>query len=235
MAGGYEVAFLERRLCGADIQTLVFERPTGFAYRPGQWLVLHLTTAAGAVAETFSLCSAPSDENLEITTRIGASPFKQALAVLEPGASVHITGPGGRLSLSDDVRRVAFLIGGVGVTPVRSMLRDAAVRGRGFEDALLLFGNRDESCVPFGSELEAMRGMGVRLVIALEQPSEGWTGEAGFITAEMVRRHLDDDDGRPFMVTGPPVMVSAIELVLDELGVSEDRRIIERFGVTERA
>jgi ferredoxin-NADP reductase len=232
VASGYDVAFLERTLCGSDIQTLVFERPSEYEFRPGQWMSLRLQTAEGPAARTFSHCSAPSDPNLEITTRIGSSAFKQALASLEPGTIVHIAGPGGRLSLADDLARVAFLAGGVGITPVRSILRDAVARGRHFDDAVLVYGNRDESCVPFQSELEAMEGIGVRLVVALERPPQDWSGEAGFITAEMVRRYVPSD-GRPFLVTGPPVMVSAIEHVLDELGISQERRIIERFGLAD--
>jgi ferredoxin-NADP reductase len=191
---------------------------------------LRLETADGSVTRPFSHSSAPSDPFIELATRLTDSPFKRALMALEPGQAVHVAGPGGRLALGDEVKRVAFLVGGVGVTPIRSILRDAVVRGRRFDDALLLYGNRDESCVPFLSEFEAMAEIGVRVVLVYEEPPAGWTGETGFITADIVRRHVDLGDGRPFVVTGPPVMVSAVELVLDELAMPAERRLIERFG-----
>jgi ferredoxin-NADP reductase len=230
MSGGYEVAYLGRDECGSDIVTLRFERPDGYAFRPGQWFTLRLDTDEGPLTRTFSHSSAPSDPVIDFTTRATGSSFKRALMALEPGQRVHVNGPGGRLSVGEDVQRVAFLVGGVGVTPVHSVLRDAHARGRRFNDALLLYGNRDESCVPFLGEFEAMGDIGVRVVVVFEEPPEGWTGESGFITAETVRRHVDPADGRPFVVTGPPAMVAAMELVLDELEIPGERRRIERFS-----
>ena len=230
MAGGYDVALLGQEPCGSDIRTLRFERPEGYAFSPGQWFRLTLSTTQGPLTETFSHSSAPSDPYLELMTRMGGSPFKQALAALEPGASAHIVGPGGRLHVADNVERVAFLAGGVGITPVRSILRDAKARGRRFADALLLYGNRDASCVPFLGEFEQMDDIGVRTVAVYERPPAEWSGETGFITAETIRRHVDVDDGRLFVVTGPPTMVSVMESVLDLLGIPVGQRLIERFG-----
>lgn len=232
MAGGYEVAYLERDACGSDIVTARFERPEGYWFAPGQWFTLRLETEEGPVTKTFSHSSAPSDLYLELTTRLSGSPFKGALGALEPGARVHINGPGGQLAVGDEVQCVAFLVGGVGVTPARSILRDARVRGRRFADAVLFYGNRDESCVPFLGELEEMAGIGVRVVLVYERPPADWTGETGFITAEIVRRHVDVADGRPFVVTGPPVMVAAMEHVLDELKMPAERRRVEQFSVS---
>ena len=230
MAHGFDVSYLEHDACGVDIRTLRFERPEGYRFKPGQWFTLRLDTVQGPIVETFSHCSAPDDPYLELTTRISGSAFKQALAALEPGTKVRIEGPGGRLSLAEDLATVAFLVGGVGITPVRSILRDAEQRGRRFEDALLLYGNRDESCAPFLSEFEAMADIGVRVVVCYERPPSGWLGESGFITADTVHRHLAPDDGRPFVVTGPPIMVDAMQSVLDDLGVDGSRRVIERFS-----
>lgn len=230
MSARYNVELLGAERCGEDVITLRLSRPEGYSFRPGQWFRLTLQTTQGELAETFSHCSAPGDPDLELTTRLSHSAFKQALALLEPGARVSIAGPGGRLSLPSDASRICFLVGGVGITPVRSMLRDAAATGRRFDDALLIYGNRDESCMPFSEELDALGSIGVRVVRCLERPREGWTGERGFITAEMVRRHMDPTDGRPFLVAGPPVMVTAIEGVLDQLAVPAERRIVEKFG-----
>jgi len=230
MAGGYEVAFVQREACGSDIVTVRFEKPEGYSFVAGQWMTLRLETEDGPVTKTFTHCSAPSDPYLEITTRLSDSPYKHALAALTPGDVVHVNGPGGRLTLGPADTRLAFLAGGVGITPVRSTLRQAKVDGRSFVDVLLLYGNRDETCVPFLEEFEEMADMGVRTIVVYEQPPRLWTGERGFITAETVRRHVDPDDGRPFVVTGPPVMVEVMERVLDELEIPAERRRIERFS-----
>jgi ferredoxin-NADP reductase len=227
---------LGNEACGAEVITARFSRPQGFGFSAGQWIVLELTAEEKRLAETFTICSSPGDDYLEITTRLSGSEFKQSLARLSRGDRAVISGPGGRLSLPSGTLRLAFLVGGVGITPVRSMLRDACARGVVFEDALLFYGNRDVSCVPFEAELVAMVGCGVRIVLCYEHPPDGWTGESGFITAEMVRRHMElGGDDRLFVVTGPPPMVAAMERVLDELEIPAGSRAVERFGQREPA
>lgn len=232
MIRNHESRLLSTVPCGTGVATFRFERPEGYEYRAGQWLRLTLQTATGPETKTFTHSSAPGDPELEITTRLSGSPFKQALAGLAEGDAVTIAGPGGRLALPEGASRVVFLVGGVGVTPARSLLRDAAQRGRRFDDALVIFGNRDESCAPYLDELSSLGDIGVRVVPVYESAGPEWAGERGLVTAEMVRRHVDPADGRPFVVAGPPVMVEAMEAVLDELGIDDTRRIIERFGAS---
>ena len=226
----YPVELLERHGCGADVATFRFSRPEELEFRAGQWLTLELVVDGGPIAETFTICSAPVDEYLEFTTRLSGSAYKNALSGLAPGDSAFVAGPGGRLSLPPGESRLAFLVGGVGITPVRSMLRQACAKGARFDDAVVFFGNRDASCVPFADEFSAMAAHGVRTVVCIEHPSRDWGGESGFINAQIVRRHLPVDDGRPYFVTGPPPMVAAMEGVLDDLSVPGSLRIIERFG-----
>lgn len=216
--------------CGADVIRLAFTRPEGYVFSAGQWLRLTLTTDGGSETKTFSLSSAPGDPELEMATRLSGSAFKQALARLRPGDPVGVSPPGGRLSLPGNATRAAFLTGGVGVTPVRSMLRDAMQRGARFDDVVMLYGNRDPECALYLDEFEAMARIGVRVVPIYEHPAAGWTGEAGYITASLVTRHVDLADGRPVYVTGPPPMVAAMDAVLDELGIELASRRIERFG-----
>ena len=229
MSGRYEVRFVESETCASDVVSFRFTKPDGYTFLAGQWLRLTLDTVEGPQTKTFTHSSAPADELVEITTRVSGSAFKNALGALSAGDTVQIAGPGGHLTLPA-VDRVAFLVGGTGITPVRSMLRDAASRGRVFDDALLLYGNRDSSCVPFGNEFTSMSGIGVRMILCFEHPDDGWEGERGFITANTVRRHLDSDDTRPFIVAGPPVMVASMERVLDDLSIPDSRRLIERYG-----
>jgi ferredoxin-NADP reductase len=231
MSARYQVELLEMEPCGADVVSARFSRPPEFEFVAGQWLVLELPADGLHLAETFTICSAPVDDYLQITTRLSGSAFKSALVGLAPGDCGAVTGPGGRLALPSSWERVVFLVGGVGITPARSMLRQATAEGRVFDDALLFYANRDASCVPFEAEFVAMSGNGLRTVLCFEEPAQGWAGERGLITAEMVRRYLvPGQRDRPFIVAGPPPMVESMERVLDALGVPGKYRLVERFS-----
>lgn len=232
MTATHASRLVRRTPCGTDVASFTFERPAGYEYHAGQWLRLTLRMAEGPETRTFTHASAPLDPEIEIATRLSGSSFKQALDSLAVGDHVDIAGPGGRTGLPAEATNVVFLVGGVGVTPARSLLRDALQRQHRFEDALVVFGNRDESCAPYLAELAEMGDIGVRVVPVYEHASAEWTGERGFVTAEMLRRHLDPSDGRPFFVAGPPIMVEAMEAVMDELGIDKGRRIIERFSAS---
>ena len=225
----HSVEFIERVPCGSEIASFRFARPDGYDFVAGQHLILGVQTADGPERKPFTHSSAPDDGYLEITTRLSGSAFKNALLGLAPGDLVEVSGPTGRLMLPPDTRRVRFLVGGVGITPARSMLRDAVYTDRSWDDAVLFYGNRDSSCIPFIDEFEAMRGRGVRIVSVVEHPDDAWTGPVGFITADLVREHVDPAEGI-YLASGPPVMVAAMERVMDDLGIPDERRRIERFG-----
>jgi ferredoxin-NADP reductase len=232
MVAVWRVALLERSGCGADIMTLRFAKPAGYTFRAGQWLRLTLETPEGPQARTFSIAAAPGDDWLEMTTRASASAFKVALSELSPGDEVEIGPPGGRLSLPT-ASDPCFLAGGVGVTPVRSMLRHAVAEGGTFSDAVVFLGNRDASCEPYAEEFLAMRPSGVRTVRVLERPPEGWEGESGFISPATISKHVSGVESRTFVVAGPPKMVIAMQHVLDELEVPTSHRTVESFGRAE--
>ena len=210
---------------------VTFARPQGYEFAAGQWFRLTLPTADGPQTRTFSHASAPQDAGLDMATRLSGSPFKRALAELRPGAPVTLAGPGGRLRLPEDATRIVALTGGIGVTPVRSLLRDAVARDVVFDDALVLFGNRDEHCAPYLDELASLEHHGIRVVPVYENPPSDWPGERGFITPSIVRRYVAPIKGRPFIVTGPPAMVAAMDAVLDDLEIDPAWRTVERFGV----
>lgn len=216
--------------CGDDVLVVSIEKPTDYSFRAGQWFRLYLSTEQGEQGRTLSHAAAPGDSDLLIATRLSDSAFKRALATAAVGEAVEISAPGGRLSLPDPAVGPLILTGGVGVAPIRSLLRQARVEGRRFEDAVMFFGVRDDACIPFARELEELSDIGLRVIVVCEHPGETWSGERGLITPELIGRYVGDAADRPAVVTGPPAMVRAMELLLDELGIDEDLRTVERFG-----
>ncbi|MGC2288379.1 MAG: FAD-dependent oxidoreductase, partial [Thermoplasmata archaeon] len=104
---------------------------TDFQYRSNQAIRLALPGVDdpwGAV-RTFSMSSSPSETgHIAVTCKISDTPFKQALARLQPGDTVEVIGPLGSFLL-DGGRPSVFLAGGIGITPFRGMFRYAADSG----------------------------------------------------------------------------------------------------------
>ena len=158
------------------------------------------------------------------------------------GAGV-LLGPYGLGALSDDLPWLgAFTIGnradmhvlvagGIGITPMMSMIRTLADR-RDPRPLVLPYGSKDWESVTFREELEALRSrLDLRVVHVLAQPPEGWTGEHGHITADMFRRHLPPDHAaHEYFICGPDPMMDAIEAALAELRVPLSRYHSERYS-----
>ena len=107
------------------------DKPEGFEHRAGQFVdVTLLGMPEGDNVHAFSIASAPDEDKLMIATRIRSeSTFKQTLKNMAIGSEIEISEPIGDFVLHNDKNRIAvFLIGGIGITPVRSMIVDATHR-----------------------------------------------------------------------------------------------------------
>ena len=230
-SGTFGTRFIEFEDVATGTASFRFERPDGYEFQAGQFFMLTLETRDGRETKPFTHSSSPADPALELTTRLTGSAFKDALLALRPGDPVEVAGPRGRMTLRPGDAKVAFLVGGVGVTPARSIVRDAVQRGTGVAFALF-YGNQNEPGIPFASEFAAYAATHPEIVVihVLAEPGPGWEGETGFITADVVRKHVDPYDGWHWVVAGPPAMITAMEKVIDDLGVARDTVSFERFS-----
>lgn len=206
-----------------------FERAPGFAFQAGQFLEMTLLdppeTDAEGNARTFTIASAPYEEDLIIATRMRNSAFKRVLKTLPPGAEVRIEGPYGNLVLDGDGRPAAFLAGGIGITPFRSMLLEAA-KERLPRRLFLFYSNRRPEDAAFLEELQQLEKENsnyklVATMTAAPEASRPWQGETGHITTEMLARHLGSLTGPIYYVVGPPRMVAAMRSLLFDAGVRD--------------
>lgn len=201
------------------------KKPDGFAFKAGQAVYLTLPVSKEADGKgrvrTFSIASAPNDPDLVIATRRTDSALKRRLASFVEGPPVEIEGPYGDLILHDDNARPAvFLAGGIGITPFRSMIRDAAKQAHA-PNLYLFYSNRSAEDAAFLSELEqaARENAGFTLVATMTDAPD-WQGERGYISREMIERHIGDISRPVFYLAGPPAMVAAMETMLVKAGVN---------------
>lgn len=120
--------FKERRQEYGDVYTFTFDRPSSLHFKPGQFAHLLVSFAPSRDSwHRLSFASDPEDEDLWFSVHTGSqSAFKRKLLELEAGNSVWLVGVEGVFTLPDRFDRPVVLVGGgIGVTPFRSMLRNA--------------------------------------------------------------------------------------------------------------
>ncbi len=225
------VQYLGHGGCAPGVETFHLRKPEGYVFRPGQFFRLTIDTAEGEQSHYFSHADAPDDPATEFTTRLTGSAYKNALLALPIGAKVRFEGPMGRLGVPEGTTKVGFLTGGVGITPGRSIIRDAMLRTTGL-DIVLFYANRVPSCVPYGDEFRAYAAadQNFRYIEVFEVPDPGWTGPVGYITANIVRDHVDVSGSRHWIVSGPPPMLSAMRRVVETLGIAPENVSYEAFS-----
>src|SRR5262249_51688835 len=152
-------------------------------------------TDAEGNTRTFSIASAPDDAEIAIATRMRGSAFKRVLGSVPLGTKVGAEGPFGSFTLHNNVSKPGvFLAGGIGITPFRSMIRDAASRKLAHQ-LFLFYSNYRPEDAAFLDELQAAASKTFHFVPTMTymaRSKRSWTGETGFIDAAMLRRHLPD-------------------------------------------
>lgn len=238
-ASTYSTRLVSREAVANGTVAVHLAKPPGFAFTAGQ--AVYVTLRDGTASDvkghvrTFSIASAPSDPDIVIATRVTDSSFKHALANLPLNSPVEIEGPYGNLTLHDNTTRpVVFLAGGIGITPFRSMIREASARGLA-RDAFLFYSNRTPGDAAFVQELRDVQERYTRFhVVATMTGAEGdclgWSGERGVITREMLAKHVGDVTTPVYYVAGPPALVRAMTTLLDELRVDRAQVHAEGFA-----
>jgi ferredoxin-NADP reductase len=215
-----------------------FAKPAGFKFTAGQSMNVSLIdppeTDAKGNARTFSIVSAPHENELVIATRMRDTAFKRVLKSMPAGGRVSLRGPAGLFTLDPtDARPAVFLAGGIGVTPFMSMLREAA-HSRLARDLWLFYSNRRPEDSAFLDELSALptrhsRCHFVGTMVEMAKSSRPWNGETGFLDRVMLEHHLKDLAASVYYVAGPPGLVEAMQKMLTEAGVKEDAIHADEF------
>lgn len=215
-----------------------FEKPDGFVYKAGQFadytLVNPLETDEEGNTRGFSLASSPFESTLMATTRLRDTAFKRVLRDLPIGAELEMDAPYGSFTLHNSTKRPAvFLTGGVGATPVRSIVLQSTHDKTG-HTILVFYSNKRPEDATFMDEFFAAAEANenftfVATMTELQDSDIEWEGETGFIDTDMIVRYVDDLIAPIYYLCGPPGMVTAMRTVLNNAGIDEDDIRSEEF------
>ncbi len=229
MANTYALPLLKRELAARQTFAFSFEKPQAFSFTAGQFLRLKLSQLAETESRdnvrSLSIASAPFEDNLLVAMRHGESLFKKTLGALAMGSKVEISGPYGRFTLHEEPGTPAvFLAGGIGITPMRSMILQALHEGRR-QQLFLFYANRTMEDAAFFKEfaLQAKRHPTFHFVPMI-------TVEKQRIDREALGQHLADLQTPIYYIAGPPGMVTAMRSMLADARVLPERIRFEQFS-----
>jgi predicted ferric reductase len=218
-----------------DTSTLVMhpDGHPGFRFSPGQFAWLTVWGSPFKITGhpfSFSSSAAVSDGRVEMAIR-NLGDFTSEIHKVPVGKRVYLDGPYGAFTIGNPTDMHVLIAGGIGITPMMSMIRTLADR-RDTRPVVLLYGNENWESITFREELEALKArLDLTVVHVLTNPSDGWTGEQGFITAELFKRHLPPPYAdHEYFICGPNVMMDAIEKALGEMHVPLSKYHSERYS-----
>jgi predicted ferric reductase len=203
-----------------------------FEHQPGQFMFLKLHRPGRPSEEhPFTIASSPTGEPPLQATIKQSGDYTNTIDQTRPGDRAHIEAPFGRFSFAfHQAESFLFIAGGVGITPIMSMLRALADTGDD-RPALLIYGNRTERDIIFREELDALTG-NVTVAHVLSEPDENWGGLAGYVTKEIIQEQAGELlDRADVFLCGPPPMMDKVVAALRGLGVPRGRIHFERFAL----
>ena len=214
-----------------NVKSFRLEAFGGPDFQAGQFLLVKLSEDP-QLKRYLSISSSPTEKcYLEFTKKLTESGFSRALDNLKPGDQVSIQYPLGNFVFDESAPKIAFLSGGIGITPIRSICKYVVDKKLG-TDIVLVYSNRSVRDVVFKDDFDAMVKSYPALKVAhvLCETEPGFKCTVGHINAGVIKNEIPDYGMRKFYLCGPPQMVEAMrKILLDELAVKPEMVVTENF------
>lgn len=217
------------------VWTLELQPPPGQVLRfaPGQFAWLALRASPFAMKEhPFSIASsAERGPGIELSIK-ALGDFSSGIKDIAAGETAWVDAPYGTFGIDrhPDAPGYVFIAGGIGIAPLLSMLRTLADR-QDRRPLWLFYGNRVWERVAFREELGRLaQGLDLNVVHVLLEPPSDWKGEQGYITTDLLARHLPARRTElEYLICGPTPMTTGVERSLAALSVPASRVHSEIF------
>ncbi len=201
---------------------LVMEKPEGFEFSAGQYVeiapenILYNDKKKGNFRD-LSISSAPEDSFLSFAVRLSNSNFKKSLTEVSVGDAFLLSPAMGNFILDKKQNTsLVFLVGGIGITPVRSILRSLQLNNIQ-KDVHLFYSNRRPGTAVYLDEINEV-GLSTFVPNMTDNLSvEEWGGEKGVISLDMLNKYLLPSDSKMYYVVGSPIFVQKMSNILELL------------------
>lgn len=219
-----------------DTFTFVFNKVQNFKFIPGQymeWTLQHKNTDSRGNRRYFSISSSPTEKEIAITVKFyeNSSSYKKKFLSLKEGEKIIAAKVAGDFVLPKNPKTpLAFIAGGIGITPFRSMIKyilDKNIKS----NIVFIYSNRTANDILFSDIFQKAENYGVKTIYTLtdiDNIPKNWKGRAGYINEQMLKKEIPDYQNRIFYISGPQLMVQNFEKLLLGMKVKK-RNIITDF------
>ncbi|MFC1608717.1 PAS domain-containing protein [Patescibacteria group bacterium] len=222
----FECSIVNRREVAEDTTEASFEVRSDFNFEAGQYVRLTIPNlkkdALGGNTRDFTIASSPNEKGIiRITFRNSKSEFKKSLLGMSMGSSIQIQGPLGMFTLPESSNvPIVFIAGGVGVTPVLSMLRYIDDNKAGHNIQVIYANSKREKAAHLDEMLEiSKRNSGVKIVEKI-----------GIVNIDFIRDNIEYSGDTLWYLCGIPEMTTVLlKDIPSHLHVSEDNIRIEEY------
>ncbi|AFD09018.1 FAD-binding oxidoreductase [Solitalea canadensis] len=207
-----------------DVLRLVVEKPADYIYTPGQATDVSVNKDGWQEElRAFTFTSLPTQQHLEFTIKTypARNGVTNQLLSLKAGDSLILHDVFGDINYKGEG---LFIAGGAGVTPFLAIFRNLQAHQQ-VGNNQLIFANNTKADIIHEDEFNQLLGNNFINVLAKEN-IEGY--ENGFITEELLRKYITNNNKYVYLC-GPPPMMDAVEKHLASLGIDEQFIVKEGF------
>ncbi|MCA1064112.1 NO-inducible flavohemoprotein [Rossellomorea sp. AcN35-11] len=229
-----------KKVVESDVITSFYLQPKEGAnvptYKPGQYISVRVNIPGEEFTHIrqYSLSSAPMENLYRISVKREADHAPQGKVSnylhdrMEVGSEMDVSAPAGDFYLEDHTTPVAFISGGVGITPMMSMLEMVA-QTKPERPTAFIHASKHEGVHAFRGEVDALMGglLNGEACYIYENPSDG-AHHRGYVNKEILSKYIDRET--ECYVCGPAPFMKAVITTLKELGVEEEKIHFEFFG-----
>lgn len=201
-----------------DTYEFIFSSNQKLYFKPGQyleWTLGHKNADSRGNRRYFTIASSPTEDDIRIGVKFypNSSTYKNGLCMLQMTDTIMAGQLAGDFTMPKDKnKKLAFIAGGIGITPFRSMIK-YLIDKKERRDIRLFYSNKSYLDVAYKDILnQAEREFGISTVYNL-----------GFLTPEIIKKELPDYRQRYFYISGPSGMVNSFEKSLLGMGVTSSQ------------